>query len=54
MDDNGKRNGYGILKICEGSKFSGYFIDDKICGDGTFESSQNFTIMGIWHNNYLF
>jgi hypothetical protein len=26
---NGKRNGYGVLKLFDGDKYEGYFKDDK-------------------------
>ena len=42
------KNGFGILFYCDGSKYSGEWVDDKQHGYGTFEDKDGETTNGQW------
>ena len=47
-------DGFGMLYLADGSKYSGKFKDDQVHGKGTFYKKDGSLISGNWeHNKYV-
>ncbi len=51
--ENGKRNGFGVLKLTNGDLFEGMWSNDERCGFGIMKYNSGEEYKGTWEHNKL-
>ncbi len=51
--ENGKRNGFGMLKLSNGDMYEGMWSNDERCGFGIMKYSSGEEYKGTWEHNRL-